>query len=91
MSYIQKAKNTLSKKIDVEDDLLDLYVLLVLTTGIYTKLRDVHDAWAVWKNKTMPEHRSLVPFDDLSKDVQELDREYTEAIAQTAQELIQEN
>lgn len=44
MSYIQDAKDELSKEIDVEFELLDLYTLLVFTTGIHTTLKNVHDA-----------------------------------------------
>ena len=71
----------------MESDLLDLYVLLVLTKGPNTQLIDVHDAWSVWRNKTMPEHKSLIPFSELAPAVQELDREYTDAIIATAYEL----
>lgn len=78
----------MSKKIDVESDLLDLYVLLVLTSGIDTGLIDVHDAWAVWKNKTNPSHKSLIPFSELTPEVQELDREYADAICETAREIM---
>lgn len=88
MNYIQQARDILSKKIDVESDLLDLYVLLVLTSGIDTGLIDVHDAWAVWKNKTNPSHKSLIPFSELTPEVQELDREYAEAIRTTAAEIM---
>lgn len=87
MNYIQQARDILSKKIDVESDLLDLYVLLVLTSGIDTELIDVHDAWAVWKNKTNQSHKSLIPFSELTPEVQALDEEYRDAIAATAAEL----
>jgi len=83
-NYVQKAREILASKINVEQDLLDLYTLLVLTKGESCLLVDVHDAWAVWRNKTVPEHRSLIPFRDLSPEVQELDREYMVAIQETA-------
>ena len=88
MNYVEKARSILSKKIDVESDLLDLYTLLVFTVGVDTELIDVHDAWAIWRNKTNPMHKSLIPFGELTPETQELDREYTDAIRQTAQELI---
>jgi hypothetical protein len=54
MNYIQKARSILAEKIDVEEDLLDVYTLLVFTTGSDTEIVDVHEAWAIWKNKTDP-------------------------------------
>ena len=87
MNYIQKARSILAAKIDVENDLLDLYTLLVFTKGIDCELIDVHDAWAIWRNNSNPSHKSLIPFSELTPEVQELDREYAEAIQQTAQEI----
>ncbi len=74
----------LKAEMNVEDDLLDLYLLLAFTKGIDTELIDVHDAWAIWRNKTAPEHRSLVPFNQLTQEVQELDRPYCESIQKVA-------
>jgi hypothetical protein len=68
----------------LDPDLVRLYALLALTKGADTTLRDVHDAWALWRTTTRPNHRSLVPFDELSADVQELDRPYRDAIARVA-------
>lgn len=88
MNYIQQARDILSKKIDVEDDLLDLYALLALSLRETVSLEAVHDAWAVWKNKTNPSHKSLIPFSALTPEVQELDREYANAIRETAREIM---
>lgn len=87
MNYVQKVKGKLAEKIDVEPELLDLYVLLVLVKGAKTTLEDVHDAWSVWRCSTKPEHPSLIPFEDLSQEIQELDREYADAIVATALEI----
>lgn len=86
MNYIQKVKKTLSKELgfNIEDDLTDMYALLVLIKGQKCTMEDVHDAWAVWKNKELPEHRSLVPFSNLSKKTQRLDKEYSDAIINTS-------
>ncbi len=86
-NYVNVVKKLLSKHIDVEDDLLDLYALLVLTTGVNTTWENVHDAWAIWRNRTKPDHKSLVPFENLTPDVQELDDEYTKAIQAVAKEI----
>jgi hypothetical protein len=87
MNYIQAARGALSKKIDVGDDLLDLYTLLVFVTGVDTELEHVHDAWAIWRNRTNPRHKSLLPFSDLSQETQELDRQFVRAIQETAREI----
>lgn len=87
MNYIEKIRSILATKIDVEDDLLDLYTLLVITHGEQCALKNVHDAWSVWRNKTNPSHKSLIPFSELTPEVQELDREYMEAICETAKEI----
>jgi hypothetical protein len=87
MNYIQTARGLLSKKIDVEDDLLDLYTLLVFVTGASTELEHVHDAWAIWRNRTNQSHKSLRPFSELSQETQELDRKFVKAIQETAEEI----
>lgn len=91
MNYIQKVRDILKSKINVEEDLLDLYVLLVLINGKSVELSDVHDAWATWKNNIDPKHKSLIPFEELAPEVQELDREYAVAIRDTATLLAREN
>lgn len=81
MNYISKIIEALKEEIpDCDDSLLGLYSLLVLSKGIDTTLSDVHDAWAVWRNVTNPNHKSLIPFSELSQEVQDLDTKYMEAI-----------
>lgn len=90
MTYIEKAREILVAKLaDQMDDgpLMDLYLLLVFTRGEATTLEDVHDAWAIARSRTRPDHRSIIPFGELTVAVQELDREFVEAIAETAKEL----
>lgn len=87
MNYIDKAKNLLESKIKVSKNLLNLYLLLVFVKGENTTLKDVHNAWAIDKNRTFPEHWSLKPFEELTIEVQEKDREYQQAIIDTAKEL----
>ena len=86
MNYIAKVLALLEKNIPNPTELLDLYALLVLVKGAETTLKDVHDAWAIWKNRINPIHKSLIEFDGLTVEVQELDRKYMEAIHQAAQE-----
>ena len=87
MNYVQKVKVELSKKIDVESDLLDLYTLLVFTKGVECTWEDVHDAWSIWKNQIDPQHKSLIPFDELKYEVAELDEKYAKAIIATAKKI----
>jgi hypothetical protein len=66
------------------EDLLRLYALLALTVGEYVTLENVHDAWSAWRAVSKPDHPSLVPFAELSPEVQALDAPYAEAIRQVA-------
>lgn len=72
---------------NLDPQLTALYALLAVTKGAETTMRDVHDAWAIWRQYTNPTHRSLIPYDQLSFDVQELDRPYLEAIHRAAEKL----
>jgi hypothetical protein len=67
-------------------ELLRMYALLVLVTGERTTAENIHDAWSAWRVATRPEHRSLVPFRQLSSEVQALDDPYAAAICQVARE-----
>lgn len=84
-NYINAVKIELSSRITVENDLLNLYALLVMTKGASCTWEDVHNAWSIWRNETDPKHRSIVPFDELTYEVQEMDKDYAEAIIKTAQ------
>ena len=45
--------------------LLRLYALLVLTKGTSTTMEDTHEAWAIWRAETYPEHPWIVHRGDL--------------------------
>lgn len=88
MTYIDRARAALDHLIPGEDPaLLDLYTLLVLARGEAVTLRDVHDAWALWRSRSRADHPALVPFDQLAPEVQSLDQPYADAIATVAQQL----
>ena len=85
--YVARARDALAAEVPgLPDDLLDLYTLLVLQArrGRPVTSEDVHDAWAVWTSRLRPGHRSLVPFDALTPEVQALDDPYRDAIARAA-------
>lgn len=80
-NYVQTVLDRINVELPgLEPELAQLYALLALTRGTDTSLREVHDAWALWRNTTDPAHRSLVPFVDLSPEVQDLDRQYQQGI-----------
>ncbi len=88
MNYVQEFKEELRRELPKCDNvLLDLYTLLGLTLGTEVTEKDVHDAWSVWKSPVMPEHRSLIPFDELSREVQDMDTKYVNAIRTVAWKL----
>lgn len=85
MNYVDETKARLDIVLPgLPEELLEFYALLVFTKGKDCTLEDVHDAWAIWRNQTNSAHRSLIPFDELTKEVQELDRRYMEGIHQVA-------
>lgn len=81
MNYVEQVQTRLKEILpSLDDDLLRLYTLLALVNGTDTTLEDVHDAWSVWKNISHKDHKSLIFFEDLSVEVQELYRKYMDAI-----------
>jgi hypothetical protein len=72
---------------NLEPVLIGYYTLLTLTLGEATTLKDVHDAWALWRMAAQPSHRDLIPFADLATDVQERDRPNMDAIHRAARSL----
>lgn len=91
MNYIQSVQDKLDEKLKMRgtpyEGLLETYGLLVLTVGSKCTQKHIHDAWSVWQNLTQPEHRSLIPFEELTKEVQELDEPYRVAVVEVAKEL----
>ena len=81
MNYVSIIMDQLGELLDdCPPELLRLYALLVLVRGQDTSRKDVHDAWSAWRDATRPDHPSLVPFSELSPEVQELDDPYVTAI-----------
>lgn len=92
-TYIDRVVRLTTEKTGLKGEkLVWLYALLALVKGEDVTLEDVHDAWAMdmnFKEKNPPycyghDHHSLVPFDQLSKETQERDREYVDAIKDVA-------
>ncbi len=68
-------------------DLLDLYTLLVMTSGEWTTAEHVHDAWAIRMSRVRPDHWSIIPYDELTSEKQRRDDKYVRVIRQIAREL----
>jgi hypothetical protein len=66
------------------------YAVLARAKGRETTLEDVHDAWSAWMAGIMSDHRSLIPFAELTREVQEMDRPYMQAIHDVVRELEQQ-
>lgn len=64
-----------------------IYAVLALSLNTTTDLRDVHDAWSAWASHDRPNHQSLLPFEQLTEEVQELDRKYRDAIVRVSRNL----
>lgn len=81
INYIDEAYALVAAEMPGQDPaLLQLYTLLAVTEGVNTTLQHVHDAWSLWRSATRPNHPSIVPFEALTHEVQELDRPYMDAI-----------
>jgi hypothetical protein len=64
-----------------DDDGLFLgYAVLMRAKGTQSTASDVHDVWSAWMLARDPHHQSLVPFEELSADVQDMDNPYVVAI-----------
>lgn len=90
-NYIQTVEDKLEERLKMRgtpyESLLQVYGLLVFVVGERCTKRNIHDAWSVWQNLTQPDHRSLIPFDDLTREVQRLDEEYRLAVVAVAKEM----
>jgi len=88
MNYIQMIENNLDKELHMKgtpyEELLGVYTLLVLTVGVRCTNNDVHNAWSMWQNKIDKEHRSLKWFNELTKEVKDMDEPYRQAIIKVA-------
>ena len=61
------------------------YAVLVLTKGTDTTSADVHEAWSAWATvHHNGEHRSLIPFNQLTPEIQAYDDLYRDAIHQVS-------
>lgn len=64
-----------------------IYGVLALSKGEATTLEDVHHAWAAWCVNDRPYHVDLIPFAELTKEQQERDRKYMDAIHEVSRQI----
>lgn len=69
------------------EDLLTSYAVLLRAKGTNVTNSDIHDAWAAWIVRSDPTHDALVPYDELTVDVQEQDLVFATAVRRAAEEL----
>lgn len=91
-NYIDAIIEKLLKRVQIGVGLQSVYALLVLTKGQETTLEDVHNAWAVslnrtWNKEKHGQHYSMIPFNELKKEVQDKDQKYVDAIHEVAKEM----
>lgn len=67
--------------------LLRIYAILLRAKGCDVTESDVHDAWSAWMSEREPGHASLVPYDQLSREVRDEDRIFVTAIRRAADAL----
>jgi hypothetical protein len=85
-NYVEEVYAKLTKELpELDYDLGMLYALLVFVKGKDVTLEDVHDAWSIWRNETNQTHKSLIPFDELTEEVQLLDEKYAAGIRAAAE------
>lgn len=95
ITYIDTVANKIATETNVKNrSLLQLYTLLVLTKGENITLEDVHDAWATSMNfrPVTPycyghEHKSIIPFDQLSEETQNKDVKFVKKLQKIAKDL----
>ncbi len=85
MNYLDVIADEIGAQVgDCPYDLLRIYAVLALTTGTNTTRKHVHDAWSAWCAADNPQHRALIPYDQLRTEGQALDEPYAKAIRSVA-------
>lgn len=81
MNYIEVLRSAIVEELPgLPDQLVDLYTNVGLSLGRFVDNEAVHEAWSIWQNRINPDHPSLIPYHQLSKEKQDLDTKYTEGI-----------
>jgi hypothetical protein len=62
-----------------------IYAVLVRAKGVDVQAADVHDAWAAWALTEKPNHKALLPFEELDPATQAKDEPYVSALRRVAE------
>lgn len=96
VTYIDEVCSAVAQETGLKSKMLiSYYSLLVLIKGEDVTMSDIHDGWSMNMNFKEPnpphcyghEHLSIVPFNELSKECQEKDRKYLDALKRVAKKL----
>ena len=97
-TYIDKVVKRVEEETKLKSkQLVRYYSALVLIKGEDVTLEDIHDVWSMdmnYRESNPPycyghDHKSIVPFNELSKETQDKDVKYLEALKRVAKELNQ--
>lgn len=86
-SEIQRTADPEATPPDEDLPLYRNYAVLLLAKGQDVTLEDVHNAWAAWASEHDPDSRHLLPFKELSLNVQQRDQRYVDAIHAIAEKI----
>lgn len=94
-TYIDKIVSKVAAECHIKNkELARYYALLILTKQTNITLKDVHDAWAMSMNFRPVtsycyghDHKSIIPFHELSKETQEKDATFVKKLNRIAKEL----
>lgn len=85
-NYVEQVAEKLRAELpQCDPHLIELYTLLALTKGQRTTAWDIHNAWAVRRNTTQPEHHDLVPYRQLSPEAIAKDQPFVAAVRRASQ------
>ena len=88
-NYMLKREAILKEELNQElpEVLFSCYLDLACvsaSTGTPITNEAIHDAWSIWKNTVDNTHKSIIPYNQLSIGIQELDTPYTDAVNRAA-------
>lgn len=88
-NYMLKRAEILKEELNQElpEVLFSCYLDLACvsaSTGTQITNEEIHDAWSIWKNTVDKSHVSIIPYNQLSIEIQELDAPYTDAVNRAA-------
>jgi hypothetical protein len=85
VTYVDDVRDALLYELPgINHQLLDMCALLVYVKGQHVTHADFHHGWALWTRRSEPSHMYMLPPDQLPPEVEEMDKQYLEAIRSVA-------